>query len=634
MDQINEKNPIEELNQISTTENSANPTTNIIWNENEETFLQNLFANTLLSDNFVEKTDFDLGLGFDNLQLNYDPNPSDTSSQLTILSLEDAVLNVQDLKLDPPNFISGSDLLITETKTESSDDQIFKKPSSVLLTPVSTLYQNQIKTKNNETADNLDNNSINKLKRSLKRTKFLSAKNSSQDLIFSKSVPAGKHLKHRQQTITGSNLATNKTLVKLSASSVKNGCTLKLNQHKKMLPKANTTVSSNESVSLKSIDLEKNIFVLKEPSSLDATSNNTSLVIKRDEFDLQIKELSLLDLHSSEDDSSNQDPNKKKNPPPIEFNSNNIHPDSCKNRPNLDKKTDNSNLNISEIITKKLKYTPNTQTDNQLDKSESKETNSLHINPNKHKLDKFIQYFKSLDSSSKEPIVLGQKNSKKSLDSLLSPPSPSNSQKTQNKRKKKDTQQTNVDPNQRPIILISLQSEKTNNNIQTTTTTPQVQSPPQQSNFTMNLENDTLLHMKNLDINTEQTNQNLIMQKSNDTHLNLSDRNSRSYLWNLLKQNSTQEELIENFGSMLHDKISFWDLVQLKLRYSKSNHLKTTYEIIDDYTLLYSNMSALLERFVNEQSNFNSMSDNSSRSRSSSRNIRNARKQSTSGSNR
>ena len=88
--------------------------------------------------------------------------------------------------------------------------------------------------------------------------------------------------------------------------------------------------------------------------------------------------------------------------------------------------------------------------------------------------------------------------------------------------------------------------------------------------------------------------------------LNLNDPNSRKYLWNLLKKHSTQDELIEQFGSTIHNRISFWDLVQLKLKFSKTNMLKTTYEIIDDYTILYSNMSTLLETIVNEHSTPNS----------------------------
>ena len=87
--------------------------------------------------------------------------------------------------------------------------------------------------------------------------------------------------------------------------------------------------------------------------------------------------------------------------------------------------------------------------------------------------------------------------------------------------------------------------------------------------------------------------------------LNLNDPNSRKYLWSLLKSHSTLDELLEQFGSTLHNKISFWDLVQLKLKFSKTNMLKTTYEIIDDYTILYSNMSTLLEKIVSEHSTLN-----------------------------
>lgn len=216
--------------------------------------------------------------------------------------------------------------------------------------------------------------------------------------------------------------------------------------------------------------------------------------------------------------------------------------------------------NLSQIIAKRIKYSQNTQ-----------EQSDESGNGCKQKLDKFIKYFKSLDSVEKES------SAKKSLDSLLSPPSPSNP-KIQNKRKKKEV----TEPPSSPLVFISLEQPSIPN-----------------STFSLNLENDTLLHMKNLDINTEQT--------DNTVNLDIRNKNSRSYLWNMLKENSSQEELTEYLGSTLHDKISFWDLVQLKLKYSKSNHLKTIYEIIDDYTKLYSNMSTLLERFVNEQSNINSL---------------------------
>jgi hypothetical protein len=58
---------------------------------------------------------------------------------------------------------------------------------------------------------------------------------------------------------------------------------------------------------------------------------------------------------------------------------------------------------------------------------------------------------------------------------------------------------------------------------------------------------------------------------------------------------------VSELGPILSEKMSFWDLVKLKLKYGK-NKLKTTYDIIDDYTLLYSNMSKLLENFVKQHS--------------------------------
>ncbi len=100
-------------------------------------------------------------------------------------------------------------------------------------------------------------------------------------------------------------------------------------------------------------------------------------------------------------------------------------------------------------------------------------------------------------------------------------------------------------------------------------------------------------------------------------NLNLSDKKSRQTLWSLLKSHSSTEEMLDQFGSSLHDKISFWDLVQLKIKHSTKNEVKTIYEITDDYTKFYSNMSTLLEGFVMEHSQ-----ESNSRSRSSSRNYR------------
>ena len=112
-----------------------------------------------------------------------------------------------------------------------------------------------------------------------------------------------------------------------------------------------------------------------------------------------------------------------------------------------------------------------------------------------------------------------------------------------------------------------------------------------------------------------------------DITLNLNDINARNYLWDLLRTHSTVDELVDQFGSILHNKITFWDLAQLKLKYSRpNNHLKTTYQIIDDYTVLYSNMRTYLERFVNDQASTSgsaalSASNNSNIGSSSSRKV-------------
>lgn len=131
------------------------------------------------------------------------------------------------------------------------------------------------------------------------------------------------------------------------------------------------------------------------------------------------------------------------------------------------------------------------------------------------------------------------------------------------------------------------------------------------------IENDTLQHMKNLDLNNELdisyrgcklAENNFQINKDN---LNLNDGSSREKLWSLLLKHTPVNELVQRFGAELHDKISFWDLVQLKLKHSPKNNLNTIYEIIDDYTLLYTNMSSLLERFASEQKFNNKYSQSS-----------------------
>ena len=129
------------------------------------------------------------------------------------------------------------------------------------------------------------------------------------------------------------------------------------------------------------------------------------------------------------------------------------------------------------------------------------------------------------------------------------------------------------------------------------------------NNHNINLTNEANVSV----INVSPLVVNRMNNASNNLCLNLNDVNSRNYLWSLLKTHSPLEELIEQFGAILHDKITFWDLAQIKLKHTKTNHLKATYQIIDDYTILYSNMRTYLEKFVNEQSTSNNNVNSSSR---------------------
>lgn len=227
--------------------------------------MQNLLANTLLNDDLVEKTDLDLGLGFDNLQLNYDSSSTEPlPSQLTIVNLDDQVQT---------DILATQNLLLSDP-----DDTLFKKPSNDFLT------MNGPKSKKKSTSTSAQNSETSKTKRSVKRSKISNRPN--QEVILSKSVPVGKNFKHRNNNPSNCN---GQNFLKFSQP--------KKIQHKKS-HKISSSISSSDSVIQKP---DKEIFELNQPR-----------LFKRDEFDLQIKELSLLDLHSSEDDTSHQDPNNQK----------------------------------------------------------------------------------------------------------------------------------------------------------------------------------------------------------------------------------------------------------------------------------------------------------------------------------
>jgi len=464
---------------------------------------------------------------------------------------------------------------------------------------------------------------------------------------------------------------------------------------------------------------------------------------------LHIKELSLLDLHSSEEDSAEiliknfaLNAKLKKN---MRSSSNENNSQSQMNSfvipPPINSNKTQTNSYLNEIISKRIKYSTNPATEDNSSSTEYQQQQHLMAQPasipsnpannqeliasakKERRIDKLIQYLtkSSLDSagstncsvssstSSNESIHRHQQqqiNSSQSFLIINNPPIPlpppppivsyvSSSQ--QNKRKKNDASDTQQQQ-QQSVVSCSLPIE---NQIV-------ISEVPQSNELSKSLtiiDNDTLQHMKNLDLNfdlkpnessssssssssscsssassvapaskskeknnykknkktlhsnggTHNFDQTAVSsQASQQTHqeqpqsvaasesaslgIDLTDACSRKTLWNLLKSHSTQEEILDEFGSQLHDKISFWDLVKLKLKFSKNTQLKTTYEIIDDYTVLYSNMSTLLESFVEEHSSSSSSSlgaasaaskqltfkknENSSRSRSSSRNCR------------
>lgn len=318
----------------------------------------------------------------------------------------------------------------------------------------------------------------------------------------------------------------------------------------------------------------------------------------------------------------------------------------------------NKNNLLNEIISKRIKTSntnhtsensvaaSNINTDQPLTSKsitvEERQSNNSHVKKNMLYLSKSLES-NGLTNKTPEVKISGlnfQQKHKKEEKSIcssdwalspLSPPSPTNS-KLKIKRKKKDNQ---IQPSS-PVIQISkdsLASSSTETQPESqciVSRTRSVEIPLVQHENeprlisirndlkSTSIENDTLQHMKNLDLNNELENSNkstktpfdgLLINKNN---LNLNDINLREQLWTMLFKHTPTDELIQRFGDQLHDKISFWDIVQLKLKNSSQNHLSTIYEIIDDYTRLYTNMSSLLERFANEQT-LNNLSSNSNK---------------------
>jgi hypothetical protein len=384
--------------------------------------LQNLFANTLLNDDFAKKSDFDLGLGFDNLQLNYDTteltptltsssvsssnnntasnsniNSSETSTQIIseliklntttigqenskdiIISLnekKEAAVNdenlklknsnvgsdelvIQDLRLD--NFITLENVnihpIVQEANSslnldQKNDDKFFKKPLSNDFITLTTLNNSELfisssdfvcpidllnkqnssqSILNEKSASIILTNITGKLKKPRKRSKFLNMIDSNSKTtgnVENKKLQESKTVKLKQSKLSSSlnsannlNNTTNgaqffsssskkSTDHKLLITNKQNKITrLKLeNIGKEPLSKKFAASNLNSTTSLNSSLNNKNNLQVNSCEINDLNNDKNVIILqnlRKDEVDLHIKELSLLDLHSSEDDTS------------------------------------------------------------------------------------------------------------------------------------------------------------------------------------------------------------------------------------------------------------------------------------------------------------------------------------------
>lgn len=532
--------------------------------------------------------------------------------------------------------------------------------------------------------------SINKLftlKRSRKRTSKLVSSNSTHSTSTSKTNKQPGNCLELAQKVTGSG---NKQL-KLNGQ--KKLTKKEKNEKQKQQQQQNHQRNSENSFSSSFEPLSKKFAIDKEPfQGLKFINGHHLAKCNKEEVELHIKELSLLDLHSSEDDSSdrlaqrNGIPDRDGQYYPTLTTSQSIIPvisiaseTSITSHKQQTSETSFATINQENSISNSSINTVN------YDGNSSSPENDLDLSENQsQRSKKYKQYWNkngSIDSDSGVSIksscdsLSTKKKLKESKSQIVSLTTQSQSITTaQNKRKKQsNNEQSKYNRNgtgQTFLIDLSssLHSVAKSSKHASDATSVTVLSESHSSN----LDIDTLQHMKNLDLNQDlpkeiiptsystvsiQTNTSSISSNSSDKskttdlnvqkpfgrssqiksseevntnpnnsrssssiNLDLNDKKSRQTLWNLLKAHSSKDEMIDQFGVSLHDKISFWDLVQLKVKYSTKNELKTIYEITDDYTKLYSNMSTLLEGFVKEHSA--AQENSTSRSRSSSRNYR------------
>lgn len=228
------------------------------------------------------------------------------------------------------NLLVTSDLLIRKITDDQDDEKIFKRPSSDFLaskTIENETCKKQIKTLSRNKKEDLEKsklikdkitkqscgseknttngNTSKKIKRSRKRTKMI---NNSVTLDVSKSIISEKNVKKSllETSAAPSNKATNNFAFKNThinlEPSIKKFASNKISQFKLNDRACSSQTSSNIDFDLNgSFERALDSFSTNVLTTLNNSSyNNTS---RRDEVDLHIKELSLLDLHSSEDDS-------------------------------------------------------------------------------------------------------------------------------------------------------------------------------------------------------------------------------------------------------------------------------------------------------------------------------------------
>ena len=428
-------------------------------------------------------------------------------------------------------------------------------------------------TASNECFTSQSSNKLFIMKRSRKRSKLLSSSNATPSLISASSVKSVlAHLTSHSNASNNPDLSKKLT----SGKQTKLAATKKEKKEKSKVPHAPKKIESNfEPVSKK--------FAVDSDPSIGPQMTSINLMTKKEDVELHIKELSLLDLHSSEDDSADRLAR--------------FHKDAeSSSNPDTDPP---KSMKEQRRINKLIQYWKKSSLDS-TDKADSDTAPMYSSNSNRPTLSSSL-----ISVSSSFPSCLSESYSDNNLNHNNNNKKPTN--RIPDPTLDNDTLQhmKNLDLNQEDLSSFN---EKSSAYLTTASSFNSINST------TSSFQSST----SSLVVNEQTASKQSDSGASNSSlNINLNDKYSRKSLWNLLKSHSSLDEMLDQFGTALHDKISFWDLVQLKLKYSKKSELKTTYEIIDDYTLLYSNMSTLLEGFVKEHS-----SETCSRSRSSSRNYR------------